>query len=194
MCEGGSVETHNVTFNVDITEPINEGNFMEGTDQLWIGTSINEWTIPGDDPAFEMFEGATDNIYTLTTQVIDGTYYYKYFKIVNGVSSWENGEWVGGPYRAFTVVGVDVTLNDAWVFAEVPNLLDDIIITPNPANGRFYVKVNQILNLQITDITGKKLIEKQIKNNDIIDINNAGIYFMRFWNEKGTGTIKVLVK
>jgi hypothetical protein len=186
---------YNVTFNVDMTQPIVGGYFIEGTDQLWIGTSINGWTIPGDDPAFEMLESATDNIYTLTDQLLDGTYYYKYFKIVGGVSSWDNAEWAGDPNRMFTVAGADVTLDDTWVYSDdVTDLLNGISVNPNPSNGMFLVNVDQIVNLQVTDITGKVLMEKKVVDRDLININTTGVYFMRFWNEKGSGTIKVVVK
>jgi hypothetical protein len=187
---------HNVTFNVDMTDSIASGYFVEGTDELWVGGSMNGWTMPGDDAAYEMAESATPDIYTLTLQLEDGDYMYKYFKIVGGVSSWDNGEWNGDPNRAFSVAGADVTLNDLFgnQWNAVSDLSKGISIYPNPSNGMFNINVTNSMNLEVFDITGK-LINAQVLNGiSNLQINHAGVYFLKFSNEEGSTVQRVVVK
>jgi hypothetical protein len=185
-----------VTFNVDMTDSIASGYFVEGTDQLWLGTNINSWTTPGTDAAFELFESATNDIYTMNTQLVNGDYAYKYFKIVGGVSTWDNGEWTGDPNRVFTVAGEDVVLND--VFGVKPIGINDlakgISVYPNPSNGQFNIKVDQTVNMQVFDITGKIINSQIVNGSSSLQLNNTGVYFLKFSNSEGSTTLRVIVK
>jgi hypothetical protein len=162
---------------------------------LFLGTSINGWTMPGEDAAFELFETG-DNIYTVEVPGLEaGTYYYKYFKIVGGVPSWDNGEWTGDPNREVTLVDADVVVND--IFGRgvgVNDITNQIKIYPNPSNGLFTINANQSVQVEVIDITGK-VIGKLIANGlTPMKIQTPGVYFLRFSNENGSGVQKVVVK
>jgi alpha-tubulin suppressor-like RCC1 family protein len=67
----------------------------------------------------------------------------------------------------------------------------EIVIYPNPFNTDFVVKgVTGSLMLKLFDATGKFILQKSVKNNDKIDLQNfpKGIYFVRI----GTKTIKLI--
>jgi hypothetical protein len=185
-----------VTFNVDMTDSIASGYFVEGTDQLWLGTSINGWTMPGDDAAFELTESGTNDIYTMSVAVADGDYAYKYFKIVGGVSSWDNGEWTGDPNRTFTMAAADMELND--IFGNVNNSVNDITkginVYPNPSNGVFNISVEKSMKLEVFDITGKLINNTNVNGVSNLELNNAGVYFLRFSNNEGSSVQRVVVK
>ena len=191
------VTVYTVTFNVDMTDSIASGFFVEGTDQLWVGGSMNGWTMPGDDAAYEMFESGTDDIYTLTITPEDGDYMYKYFKIVGGVSNWDLGEWTGDPNREFTFASADLVLDD--LFGDKPLSITDlsakgISVYPNPSNGVFTLNVENNFNLEVFDITGKVIKTRTLTGNTTLELNTAGVYFLRFSNEKGSVTQRVIVQ
>ena len=143
-----------------------------------------------------MFESATDDIYTLDLSLADGDYMYKYFKIIDGVSEWTYGEWDGEPNREFTVAGADLVLNDIFGFMVGIEELTakGISVYPNPSNGVFYVNVEDNFNLEVFDITGKIINTQVLSGNSTIEINTAGLYFLRFSNENGSITQRVIVQ
>jgi len=157
---------------------------------------MNGWTMPGDNAAYEMTESATDDIYTVTVSLADADYNYKYFKIVGGTSSWDNGEWNGDPNRSFTVAGADVTINDDFgLYVGLAELNSKgISVYPNPSNGLFTVNVENNFNLEVFDITGKMISARILTGNTTLELNNAGVYFLRFSNENGSVTQRVIVQ
>lgn len=102
--------TVTVTFNVDMSEPISNGTFVEGTDKLWISGSFFAWPEPGSNPGLELIESSTNDVYTLDIVLNSGTYEYKYFKN----SGWANGEWDGQPNRYVLVDSLNTVVNDLW--------------------------------------------------------------------------------
>jgi hypothetical protein len=193
---GVVITSYNVTFNVDMTDSIASGYFVEGTDQLWVAGSMNGWTQPGVDAAYEMFESATNDFYTITVPLIDGDYAYKYFKIVGATPSWDNGEWTGDPNRAFTVAGIDLTLNDVFgdINPAVDQLSGKISIYPNPSNGNFSIRVENQMKLEVYDITGKLINTQLVNGLSNIQLNTTGVYFLRFSNSEGTAVQRVVVQ
>jgi hypothetical protein len=190
------ISDYTVTFNVDMTDSIASGYFVEGTDQLWLAGSMNTWATPGDDAAYEMLESATDNIYTVDLILAEGNYEYKYFKVVGGVSSFAYGEWDGNPNRTFTLMGGDLVLNDVFGVKPigVDNLSSKISIYPNPSNGTFNINTNSKSVLEVIDITGNVINNTIISGNTTINIYKSGIYFLRFSNEEGSLIRKVIVQ
>lgn len=78
------------------------------------------------------------------------------------------------------------------------NLLINLKISPNPVKNSF--KIQNLENssatylLQIFNILGKKVFEKQIVNETNIDISTLkkGIYFAKILNDKSSKTLKIL--
>lgn len=186
-----------VTFNVDMTDSIASGYFIEGTDQLWVAGSMNGWMQPGTNTYYEMFESATNDIYTVTIPLEDGDWAYKYFKIVGAAPSWDDGEWTGDPNRTFTVAGADLVLNDVFgldntsieALAEV-----GISIYPNPSTGIFTISTENTFKLDIFDISGKLINTQTINGTTSIEIKIAGMYFLRFTDGNSTYSQRVIVK
>ncbi len=187
---------YSVTFNCNINDSITSGYFVVGTDTLSVTGSIVGWTEPGSDPSLFMTDDDADGIYTYSTflSVADG-YEYKYFKN----AGWDNGEWNGGDNRTFDVVDADVVLND--YFGDINNHVavneissEGISVFPNPSNGVFNINVDNNYNLEVFDITGRVINSRTLTGNTSIELNTAGIYFLRFSNENGSYTQKVIVK
>ncbi len=88
------------------------------------------------------------------------------------------------------------TINVGTVSIE--NVENDIVIYPNPAKNNFTVILNNnnINKIELTDITGKQILEQNIKNTDKIDISTAniqsGIYFIKLSGNK-TITKKIII-
>ena len=105
---GVILSENNVTFNVDMTG----ASFDPLTDVVYLAGSFPGavWNEPGTNPDMLMQPQAPGSmIYTLTLQLPDGTFDYKYFKN----AGWGGGEWGEGPNRSVVVAG-DITLNDIW--------------------------------------------------------------------------------
>jgi len=69
-----------------------------------------------------------------------------------------------------------------------------ISIYPNPSNGTFTINVNDNFNIEVLDIAGKVLQNTTVNSNTTINISEAGVYFLRFTNEKGTTVKRIIVK
>jgi hypothetical protein len=144
-----------------------------------------------------MLDADEDGIYTLTvSNVAAGTYAYKYFKATTVAPTWENGEWAGDPNRAVTVVDVDLIVNDVFgdINPGVQDISKGISIYPNPSNGQFNINVDSNMTLEVYDITGKLMNTRLLNGASSMQINEAGMYFLRFSNEEGTSTQKVIVR
>lgn len=69
-----------------------------------------------------------------------------------------------------------------------------IYVYPNPSTGVFVVAAEGTNTVDVVDITGKVIMSKTFNTNTTIEINNAGMYFLRITNEKGTSVEKVIVE
>ena len=141
--------------------------FMTEADQA---TPAN-WISVATDLASDVFT-YTDNVNWPATV---GSYYYAV------IANYESGDAEPTFSDLLTVVGVN-DVNSA------------ISIYPNPSNGVFNVNVNETYNLEIVDITGKTISTQTIESNATVNINNAGVYFLRFSNNKANFVEKVIVK
>jgi hypothetical protein len=62
------------------------------------------------------------------------------------------------------------------------NLTEDIIVIPNPSEGRFYISSEKPFEIRIMDLTGRVVYESsnEMTSNTEIDLNDQpkGIYFI----------------
>ncbi|MCF6365197.1 MAG: T9SS type A sorting domain-containing protein [Bacteroidales bacterium] len=86
------------------------------------------------------------------------------------------------------------TVNFTVASTGINELDSEILIYPNPSTGVFNIKTDGILNIEISDITGKVINSKTISGNSSIQINTQGVYFLKFSNDKGSFTQKVIVQ
>lgn len=114
-----SSDIYDITFEVDMTDA---DPFNPEIDDVYITGSFANWAQPGTDITFKMEPVETGSMfYTLTLPIAAGDIMYKYFRIVSGVPSWDNGEWTGEPNRERLVVEPTV-FYDIW--GEIPGSID----------------------------------------------------------------------
>jgi hypothetical protein len=98
------------TFKVDMTDV---EIFNSETDAIFMSGPIG-WAMPGDSAYYKMEPmEAGSMIYTLTLAVDSGKVEYKYFRVIGGEASWDNGEWTGDPNRKVYLTG-DTEYNNIW--------------------------------------------------------------------------------
>jgi len=106
-----SSDIYDITFEVDM---IDANPFNPETDDVYITGSFTNWVEPGTDITYKMESIEPGSmLYTLTTPIAEGEISYKYFRIISGVPSWENGEWPGEPNREKIIVEPTV-FYDIW--------------------------------------------------------------------------------
>lgn len=71
-----------------------------------------------------------------------------------------------------------------------------IEVWPNPGEGIFYIKNLQQnpYNINISDVTGKKIISINDFNESVLDLTNLadGVYFVEIWNEDNSEIFKIV--
>ena len=153
--------TYTVTFNVDMNTPIMTGEFVVGIDVVYIAGSMADWNEPGTNPDLEMLDADMDGIYSISFDLTEGNYQYKYFKN----AGWDGGEWNGGDDRTYTVTASKSVVNDLWAneylvtfsVTDGTNPLENADISVNGENvmtavdGMAYIGlVNDAYNFDVT--------------------------------------------
>lgn len=190
---------YEITFNVDMT---NADPFDPTTDEIYIAGSLaNGWAQPGTMTNYKLTPTEENEmIYTINLLLYNGDYMYKYFRIIDGEASWDNGEWLGDPNREITVDSV-MTFNDVW---NVPNLgifsIDNSFnykIFPNPVKNELTINgISKANKIEVYDMTGRLLKTIELQNTEETSINaselNNGVYFIRVYNKVGVQTAKFI--
>lgn len=173
-----------VTFNVDMT---NADPFNPETDDVYIAGSLaNGWAQPGTIVEYKMAPSVENPmIYTIGLNLYPGDYQYKYFRVIDDVASWDNGEWTGDPNRLVTVV-VDEpkTLDNIW---GTVGIIEYAQVTfkfyPNPVNAQMTIdNLTDVSKIEIYNITGE--IVRTIENisTSSVNVNTAeltkGMYML----------------
>ncbi len=201
-----------VTLNVNMTEPIVNGEFIEGSDTLWLASSLNAWIEPGNDLEMELKESSTNDIYTVSLLLQTGEYEYKYFKN----SGWVDGEWGGEPNRTFTLDTTNIVIDDIWG-PEPVKPIDNVNLSylsiphniPNNAQvGIFEVAQEQSFpaydfNYAYELVSGVgdddndlfKILDSSLYTNSWLNINEQSSYTIRVGVSDGLGSAfeKILV-
>jgi hypothetical protein len=116
---GSLMAQFNVTMNVNMNGV--EG-FDPATTEVYVSGSVWEWPQPGSNDATKLTPTEADPlIYTITAEVAEAMeIQYKYFMVIDGAPSWDNGEWVGDPNRHIYVTA-EVTMDD--IYGDKPSVV-----------------------------------------------------------------------
>lgn len=188
------------TFNVDMT---NADPFDPATDDVYIaGELLSTWNQPGTVEDY-MMAPSTDNdmIYTLTLPLYAGEHQYKYFRVINGEPSWDNGEWTGGDNR---VVAVDTNMTEVHNIWGSPDAIFEyqpitFSMYPNPAGNQLTIdKLEDATMIEVYNVVGEKVISVNNIQSDRVTLNTAklteGVYLITVYTEKGVQSTKFLKK
>jgi len=97
-----------VTLNVDMHGSglaVDEPVYLAGD----FGGAYGTWNEPGTNPANQLTDPDADSVYSLTMDLLPGTYQFKFFKS----AGWNGGEWGGDPNRKVTISG-EASLTYHW--------------------------------------------------------------------------------
>jgi len=187
---------HDITFVVDMTvaDP-----FDPATDAVYItGTLANGWSQPGTLSAYMMAPTEEGSMfYTIDLLLYPGDYAYKFFRVIDGEASWDNGEPIDAD-RGVTVDTVAAVVDNIWgdisgIFGE-PNLFT-YNMYPNPVLTVLNIdNTTDVSQVDIFDVTGKLVRTVQVTMTQTVSIDVAelqvGVYIVNVTNEKGTQSSK----
>ncbi|MCK9208190.1 MAG: T9SS type A sorting domain-containing protein [Salinivirgaceae bacterium] len=189
-------ETVTVTFNVDMTAPIESGLFAVGTDVLYVTGNFNGWDEPGTGESLILTDTDGDKTYTVSVEITTnfGELQYKYFRN----TTWAGGEWEGEPNRIITVGTGDITTNDTWVVGIGEDLLNAITISPNPFKDELVINnagnANEIV---ISNVLGQAVVKvSEISNRIELSTSELqnGVYFITITDANNNSRIERIVK
>lgn len=200
-----------VTFKVDMNGAT---GFDAGTHEVYMSGSNStqtagigtfaSWPQPGSVAGLKLTDANSDGNYELAISGITaGDYIFKFFYIVTGTPSWNNGEWPGDPNRALTVGSVNISASCVWanqdapVIAGIDGINSSVLIYPNPSTGLFQVNADKNYSLEVVDITGKVVLTQEIgRQSNVVDLTNcnSGMYFFYLNSGEAKKVYKVVVK
>jgi hypothetical protein len=189
-------ETVTVTFNVDMTAPIESGLFAVGTDVLYVTGNFNGWDEPGTGESLILTDTDGDKTYTVSVEIATnyGELQYKYFRN----AGWNGGEWEGEPNRIITVGTEGITTNDTWIVGIGEDLLNAITISPNPFKDELVINnagnVNEIV---ISNVLGQAVVKvSEISNRIELSTSELqnGVYFITITDNNNNSRIERIVK
>jgi hypothetical protein len=146
VAEFSCTEGNFVTFNVDMNTPITLGEFVPGTDVVYIAGDPWGWAEPGTNADLLFSDDDSNGEYSKSFILPTGDIQYKYF---DG-PGWAYGEWDGGDNRTYTVTA-NVTINDVWALEYLVTF--NVTDGTNPVEGAM-IDVNDATYTGTTDASG----------------------------------------
>jgi hypothetical protein len=183
-----------VTFNCDMEY----ADFDYTVDEIFIaGNVANGWAQPGTIQYYKLAAPTDGDVYSIS-MLVDPTddAQYKYFRIIGGEPSWDNGEWTGDPNR-MVAIDTAMTIDDFWgtlagVDEHALNAIESIY--PNPCNSYVNIvltsEINQVNAIEVYNILGEMVyrledisMQREVKifTGDL----NSGVYFVTVTNDQG---------
>ena len=171
---------------VDITA---ENMYYNGT----YGVKLT-WSLMAEPKRYNVYRSTDDVNYELVAQVssksytegieVNGTYHYQ----VTAVYVNDEEECESEPIHVSILVPVNVN----------ENMLDGMMIYPNPTRGGLNIKAEGITRITISNTLGQVVYDINTNSNDeIVDMSQyeAGIYMVRVMTDNGVSTRRItLVK
>lgn len=170
----GIVVGPSVTFNVDMT---NADPFDPATDDVYISGDFAGWAQPGTNTDYMMTPSENPMIYTITITLEEpGTIAYKYFRVIDDVASWDNGEWTGDPNRTL-IVESTMTVDNIWATLGINEYAQVTFkFYPNPVNDQLTIDNLEGANkIEIFNITGEKLQSLDNISTNSVLVNTANL-------------------
>lgn len=185
---------YNVTFTVDMT---NADPFDPTTDAIYIaGDLANGWAQPGSISAYMLTPVNETMVYGIDLLLYPGDYAYKYFRVIDGVPSWDNGEWTGDPNRMVTTDSTVTMVENVWGTTSIFDVKAEFAYSmyPNPANDFLTVaNTADVSQVDIYDVTGKMVMTVNVASENVtlnVSDLNTGMYIINVTNERGVQTSK----
>ncbi len=131
---------YEIKFQVDMTDA---DPFDPATDELFMSGTFADWAEPGSNADYKMTAQIENPmIYELTVTIDSGEVMYKYWRVIDGVPSWTDGdEWEGDPNRKIYIRD-NRELMDIWGTKpqDVSFTVDMSDAAPfDPANDAVYI-------------------------------------------------------
>lgn len=179
-----------------ISVDMNNSGITAGS-KVWIAGAFGgvhgTWATPGTVPENEMKDEDNDGIYTITLQLPEGTYPFK-FAWGNG---WDHGDPIGD--RTYTFAR-DTKVKFVWNVAgytPVKELINALIkLFPNPVTAKLTIQTPDMKGFVITDLVGRimKNIKLHALNSTQIDLSDlkSGMYIIKVETSNGSFTSKFL--
>lgn len=180
---------YEAVFNVDMsTHP----SFDPENDVVYIRGDMNDWAIPGTDDPNQLMSPTDDPmIWTITFELEEGTYAYKYYRNAG------TGNPEGGDDRSI-VISEDIVINDDWSTTSIYDITNEDIninIYPNPATDNIIISTDLDIS-QITIYNSHGQIVRVIKNNfSIINLSSLkkGLYILKIYSKERTINQKIII-
>ena len=167
--------------------------------KVWISGTLGgdrgTWAEPGTVAANEMTDPDGDGIYSITLNLPNGSYAYKFF----WGTGWTNGDPAPGGDRTYTVTG-SANLKYVWGTDGVTGVKElagtAFKVFPNPVKDLINLQLPDIKGVAIYDIVGRSVKNVNLEgiNSKNVEVNDlkAGLYFISVKTAKGNYSSKFI--
>jgi hypothetical protein len=168
------------------------GNIVTSVDSILIGSDYRKrWNMKFGTPTtnvYQIIEGIGSTVGLLTP--------YTDFESASNLDCFVQQSQTFYPYYSASAVCPEALYNS---IADKGTNANSMTIFPNPTSGVFNIKTNNKSEnmLMITDLLGKPVLEKAIRNGEVeIDFSDyqSGIYFVSAFDKDGNLAVKKIVK